>query len=95
MLTEANDVSFFGDQNITRPRGSTALMEADVVVAFLGCCFFVFRTNQHAVRASCGRGALFSLCTRIQGSETIGTRIGKHGELGVNFTRVVLFDISG
>lgn len=59
-------------------------------------CLFFFPTDQHAVRASGGQGALFSLYIRIQDSvKSLVTWIGKHREVGVNLTRVVLFDISG
>lgn len=74
--------------------GSTALVEADiVVVVFLGCCFFL--TDQHAVRASGGRGRRSLFILQYRAVIPSVTRIGKHGELGVNFTRVVLFDSSG
>lgn len=49
-------------------------MEADIVVAaflvFFLCVFFP--TDQHAVRASGGQGALFSLSITIRDSEIIG-----------------------
>lgn len=48
-------------------------MEADIVFAALLFFLFVFfPTDQHAVRASGGQGALFSLYIRIQDSEIIG-----------------------
>lgn len=65
----------------------------------LDCFVFVFfffcPTDQHAVRAGGGQGALFSFFIVTIAFDIFDNICLKHKELSVNLTRIVLFDSSG
>lgn len=70
-----------------------------VAFGLLCLCFLCFSffcpTDQHAVRAGGGQGALFSFVIVTIAFDIFDNIYLKHKELSVNLTRIVLFDISG
>lgn len=66
-----------------------------IALSLFSLLFFFCPTDQHAVRAGGGQGALFSFFRVTIAFDIFDNIYLKHKELSVNLTRIVLFDISG